>query len=127
MFLIGSRSGVMRQDRAFHSTRSALAPGAMRPRSSRPSARAPPRVAASKTWAAVVDSVLRSIILETTAAQRMASITLWGLVSVPRDMLMPAARYLPNDSMATPRRANTHTACATEQPESAMIRTSPAG
>ncbi len=29
--------------------------------------------------------------------------------------------------MAIPRRANTHTACATEQPASAMIWTSPAG
>ena len=29
--------------------------------------------------------------------------------------------------MATPRRANTHTAWATEQPLSAMIGTSPAG
>ena len=64
----------------------------MRPRSSRPSARAPPSVAASKAWAAVVASVLRSTILEHTAAQRMASITLWGLVSVPSDMLTPAAR-----------------------------------
>ncbi len=64
----------------------------MRPRSSRPSARAPPSVAASNAWAAVVASVLRSIIFEHTAAQRIASITLWGFVSVPSDMLTPAAR-----------------------------------
>ena len=41
--------------------------------------------------AAVVASVFRSTILETTAAHRIASITLWGLVSVPRLMLTPAA------------------------------------
>ena len=66
-------------------------------------------------------------VFETTAAQRIASITLWGLVSVPSDMLTPAARYRPKDSMATPRRANTHTACATVAPASAMSCTSPAG
>ena len=92
MFFTGSRSGVIRHELAFHSTRSALARGAMRPRSSRPSARAPPRVAASKACAAVVDSVFRSIILDTTAAQRMASMTLCGLVSVPSDMFTPASR-----------------------------------
>ena len=92
MFLTGSRNGVIRHDRAFQRTRSALAPGATRPRSSRPRARAPPSVAASKTCAAVVASVLRSTIFEHTAAQRMASITLWGLVSVPSDMLTPASR-----------------------------------
>src|SRR3989304_4423863 len=47
MFFTGSRSGVMFQDAPLHSTRSALAPGAIRPRSSRPSARAPPRGAAA--------------------------------------------------------------------------------
>ena len=72
-------------------------------------------------------SVLRSTTFEHTAAQRMASITFWGLVSVPRDMFTPAARYFANDSMSTPRRANTHTAWATDVPVSAMILTSPAG
>ena len=37
-------------------------------------------------------SVWRSTILDTTAAQRIASITLWGFVSVPRVMLTPRAR-----------------------------------
>ena len=82
----------MPHEAPFHRTMSALAPGAMRPRSSRPSALAPPRVAASKTWAAVVASVLRSTIFDTTAAHRIASITLWGFVSVPRDMFTPARR-----------------------------------
>ena len=127
MFFTGSRSGVMPHEAPFHSTRSALAPGAIRPRSSRPSALAPPNVAASKTWVAVVASVLRSTILDTTAAQRIASMTLWGFVSVPRDMVTPARRYEANDSMTTPRRAKTQTAWATEQPASAMIATSPAG
>ncbi len=127
MFLMGSRKGVMRHEVAFHSTRSAWAPTAIRPRSSRPSACAPPSVAASNTWAAVVASVFRSTTFDATAAQRMASITLCGLVSVPSDMLTPAARYRANDSISTPRRANTHTAWATEHPESAMMRTSPAG
>jgi len=40
----------------------------------------------------VVASVLRSIIFEHTAAQRMASITLCGFVSVPSAMLTPASR-----------------------------------
>jgi hypothetical protein len=84
-------------------------------------------VAASKAWAAVVASVLRSTIFEQTAAQRMASITLCGLVSVPSATLTPAVRYSANDSISTPRRAKTHTAWATEQPASAMIATSPAG
>src|SRR2546428_13761679 len=51
MFFTGSRSGVMPHDDAFHRTRSAVATAAMRPRSSRPSARAPPRVAASNASA----------------------------------------------------------------------------
>ena len=92
MFLIGSRSGVMPQDDAFQSTRSAVAPAAMRPRSSRPSAWAPPSVAASNASAAVVASVLRSTILLHTAAQRIASMTDCGLVSVPSATLTPALR-----------------------------------
>jgi hypothetical protein len=92
MFFTGSRSGVNPHESPFHSTRSARAPGAMRPRSSRPSALAPPSVAASKTCAAVVDSVSRSTILDTTAAHRMASMTLCGFVSVPSDMFTPARR-----------------------------------
>ena len=41
MLRIGSRSGVMKMESPCQSSRSALAPGAMRPRSSRPSAFAP--------------------------------------------------------------------------------------
>ena len=82
----------MPHDDAFHRTRSAVAPAAMRPRSSRPSARAPPSVAASNTSAAVVAAVLRSTILLPMAAQRMASMTDCGLVSVPSATLMPALR-----------------------------------
>src|SRR2546423_157803 len=42
MFLTGSRSGAMNRPSASKKSRSALAPGAIRPRSSRPIARAPP-------------------------------------------------------------------------------------
>ena len=82
----------MVHEAAFHSTRSAVAPGAMRPRSSRPRAWAPPSVAASKAWAAVVAWVLRSTIFEHTAAHRIASMTDCGLVSVPSATLIPAVR-----------------------------------
>jgi hypothetical protein len=36
--------------------------------------------------------VLRSTIFDTTAAQRIASMTLCGFVSVPSDMFTPARR-----------------------------------
>jgi hypothetical protein len=47
-------------------------------------------VAASKTSAAVVAWVLRSTIFEHTAAHRIASIRLCGLVSVPSERFTPA-------------------------------------
>ena len=69
-----------------------MAPGAIRPRSSRPIARAPPSVAAVKTSAAVATSLCRSTIFDTTAVNFIASSMLCGAVSVPSAMVTPARR-----------------------------------
>src|SRR5215211_5324464 len=98
MFFTGSRSGTMNMLSPSQISRSAFAPGAIRPRSSRPSAFAPPRVVALKTSAAVAISVWRSTILLTAAVQRSASIMLCGAVSVPGEALHrdPAPRKDPD-------------------------------
>ena len=81
----------MPHDEAFQSTRSAVAPAAMRPRSSRPSAREPPRVAASKASAAVVAAVCSKIVERdteaTTAADAFDAATLGGAHALGRDDL----------------------------------------
>ncbi len=72
-------------------TISALAPGASRPMSSRPSSRAAPIVAAWNTRA--VEQVWRGPAARRAmvSAVRISSIMFWGWVSVPMAMLTPAS------------------------------------
>ena len=92
MLRMGYLIGVMETESVLQKRRSALAPGAMRPRSSRWSARAAATVAESNTWRAVDVSPERDATLPSVAVQRRASSMDWGAVSVPRHTLTPAAR-----------------------------------
>src|SRR6516162_4297114 len=83
--------------------KSARAPGAIRPRSSRPSARAPPIVAAVKKSAAPTACAWPAATRARIAAVRNSSTKLCGKVSVPIPRLIPAARYRPKSSSRMPR------------------------
>ena len=71
---------------------SALQPGASRPMSSRPSAFAPPTVAAWRMSAVDTVSMCSAAIRARTAAVRISSRMLCGDVSVPMPMLTPVRR-----------------------------------
>ena len=68
------------------------APVASRPMSSRPSSRAPPRVAARKTCPVVTAAWDSAVIRAKMAAWRISSIMLCGNVSVPIPTFTPLAR-----------------------------------
>src|SRR6516162_8225607 len=99
--------------------KSARAPDAIRPRSSRPSARAPPIVAVVKISAAPTACAWPAATRARIAAVRNSSTKLCGKVSVPIPRLTPAARYRPKSSSRIPRRENTVGQCATVVPVSA--------